>query len=236
MRILVVEDERKVSNFLRQALEEEQYAVDQAFNGEDGLALAETYEYDLLILDLMLPKQGGLDIIQALRKRGVRVPILVLTAKDSVRDKVMALDSGGDDYLTKPFSIEEFIARVRALLRRGYSEQAGTTLRVADLTLNPVKREVYRGMKRIDLTNKEYALIEYFMRNANRVLTRTMISEHVWNIDFDTETNVIDVYITYLRNKIDKGEPHRLIQTIRGVGYMLQGEYYDHSDQTGHLV
>ena len=235
MRILVVEDERKVSNFLRQALEEEQYAVDQVFNGEDGLSFAETYEYDLLIMDLMLPKMGGMNIIQELRKRRCKIPILVLTARDAVRDKVMALDLGGDDYLTKPFSIEEFLARVRALIRRGSTEQAGI-LRVADLMLNPAKHEVYRGTKRIDLTNKEYALLEYFMRNANHVLTRTMISEHVWNIDFDTETNVIDVYITYLRNKIDKGEPHRLIQTIRGVGYMLRGGYNGHPDQTGHLV
>ncbi len=235
MRILVVEDERKVSNFLRQALEEEQYAVDQAFNGEDGLMFAETYEYDLMILDLMLPQMGGLNIIRELRKKGRKMPILVLTARDVIRDKVMAFDLGGDDYLTKPFSIEEFLARVRALLRRGSPGQAGI-LKVADLTLNPVKREAYRGLKKIDLTNKEYALLEYLMRNPDRVLTRSMISEHVWNADFDTETNVIDVYITYLRNKIDKGEPHRMIQTIRGVGYMLQGEHNDHPDQTGHMV
>lgn len=235
MRILIVEDEKKVSNFLRQALEEEQYAADQAFNGEDGLALAGSYDYDLLILDLMLPKMDGLNIIRELRKTGCKTPILVLTARDVVRDKVMALDFGGDDYLTKPFSVEEFLARVRALLRRRSPEQSGA-MRIADLTLNPVKREVYRGAKRIDLTNKEYALLEYFMRNPNRVLTRTMISEHVWNIDFDTETNVIDVYITYLRNKIDRGEPHKLIQTIRGVGYMLREDSDGHTDQTGHMV
>lgn len=235
MRILIVEDERKVSNFLRQALEEEQYAADQVFNGEDGLVFAGTYDYDLVILDLMLPKMDGLNIIRELRKTGCKIPILVLTARDAVRDKVMALDFGGDDYLTKPFSVEEFLARVRALLRRRSPEHAGV-INVADLTLNPVKREVCRGPKRIDLTNKEYALLEYFMRNPNRVLTRSMISEHVWNIDFDTETNVIDVYITYLRNKIDKGEPHKLIQTIRGVGYMLREELNDHTDQAGHMV
>jgi heavy metal response regulator len=221
MRLLVVEDEKKVSNFLRQALEEEQYAVDQAFDGEEGLAMAEACEYDLLILDLMLPKKGGMVLLQDLRKTGYKTPILVLTAKDAVGDKVKALDAGGDDYLTKPFSIEEFLARVRALLRRGKPEQ-GESLRVENLTLNPVTREVLRGKRRIELTNKEYALLEYFMRNVGRVLTRTMISEHVWNIDFDTETNVIDVYVTYLRNKIDKGEAHKLIHTVRGVGYMLR--------------
>lgn len=222
MRILVVEDEKKVSNFLRQVLEEEQYAVDQAFEGEEGQGLAEAYDYDLIILDLMLPKKGGMNLLQDLRRKGCKTPVLVLTAKDAVADKVMALDSGGDDYLTKPFSIEEFLARVRALLRRGKSDQ-GRILRVVDLTLNPATREVYRDKRKIELTNKEYALLEYFMRNAGRVLTRSMIAEHVWNIDFDTETNVIDVYVTYLRNKIDKGEACRLIQTVRGVGYMLKG-------------
>lgn len=235
MRILIVEDEKKVSNFLRQALGEEQYAVDQAFNGEDGLMLIEAYEYDLVILDLMLPRVGGLDIIQDLRKKGCKIPILVLTARDSIRDKVTALDSGGDDYLTKPFSIEEFLARVRALLRRGSSDLTGM-IRVADLTLDLTKHELYRGDKKIELTNKEYALLEYLMRNPGRVLTRSMIAEHVWNIDFDTETNVIDVYITYLRNKIDRGETNRMIQTIRGVGYMLRGDSHDNPDQTGHLV
>lgn len=222
MRILIIEDEKKVSNFLRQALEEEQYAVDQAFDGEEGLALAEAYEYDLVILDLMLPKKPGIHVLQDLRKQGAKTPILILTAKDAVRDKVQVLDAGGDDYLTKPFSIEEFLARVRVLLRRGKVYPDGI-LRIADLTLNPLTREVCRGQRKIELTNKEYALLEYFMRNAGRVLTRSMITEHVWNIDFDTETNVIDVYITYLRNKIDKSEAARLIHTIRGVGYMMKG-------------
>lgn len=221
MRILVIEDEIKVSNFIRQALEEEQYAVDQAFNGDDGFALAEAYGYDLMVLDLMLPKKGGMDFLKDLRKKGSRVPILILTAKDSVLDKVRALDSGGDDYLTKPFSIEEFLARVRALLRRGKTDHGGI-LCAGNLTLNPASRSVFRGKRKIELTNKEYALLEYFLRNVGRVLTRSMIAEHVWNIDFDTETNVIDVYVTHLRNKIDKGETSRLIQTIRGVGYMLR--------------
>lgn len=235
MRILIIEDEKKVSNFLRQALEEEQYAVDQAFNGEDGLDLAEVYKYDLIILDLMLPKKGGLTVIHELRSKGKKTPILVLTARDAVKDKVTVLDAGGDDYLTKPFSIEEFLARMRALMRRTSTEKV-EVLKFGDISLNPIKHEVCKGTKKIELTNKEYALLEYFMRNPNRVLTRSMISEHVWNIDFDTETNVIDVYITYLRNKIGRGGPCHLIQTIRGVGYMLQGDYDGHTDKTGHMV
>ncbi len=229
MRILVVEDERKVSNFLRQALEEERYAVDQAFDGEDGLAMAEAFEYDLVILDLMLPKKGGLQVLLDLQKNGRRAPVLVLTAKDAIPDRVRALDSGGDDYMTKPFSIEEFLARVRALFRRGRPHGSGR-LQVEDLLLNPMTREVFRGKRRVELTNKEYALLEYFMRNPGRILTRSMIAEHVWNADFDTETNVIDVYVTYLRSKIDRGEGLRLIQTVRGAGYRLQGGADDHSD------
>lgn len=220
MRILVIEDEKKVSNFLRQALEEEHYAVDQAFDGEEGLELAEAYDYDLVILDLMLPKKAGMEVLRGLRGNGSKTPVLVLTAKDAVTDKVSALDSGGDDYLTKPFSIEEFLARVRALMRRGKPSQE-TILKVGDLTFNPLTREVHRGARKIELTSKEHALLEYFMRNAGRVLTRSTIAEHVWNVDFDTETNVIDVYVTYLRNKIDKGEARRLIHTIRGAGYTL---------------
>lgn len=220
MRILVIEDERKVSNFVRKALEEERYAADQAFDGEEGLDLAESYEYDLIVLDLMLPKKTGIQVLQALRKQGNKTPVLILTAKDAVQQKVKTLDAGGDDYLTKPFSIEEFLARVRALLRRGKQGNA-LLLRVSDLTLNPATREVFRGERRIDLTNKEYALLEYFIRNSGRVLTRTRIAEHVWDIDFDAESNVIDVYVTYLRNKIDKGESEKLIKTVRGIGYIL---------------
>lgn len=222
MRILVIEDEYKVSNFIRQALEEEQYAVDQVFEGEEGLTLAEAYDYDLIVLDLMLPKKGGMEFLKELRRKGSKIPVLILTAKDSVLDKVRALDSGCDDYLTKPFSIEEFLARIRALFRRGKTDRDGI-LCVTDLTLNPATRSVFRGKRRVELTNKEYALLEYFMRNAGRVLTRSMIAEHVWNIDFDTETNVIDVYVTHLRNKIDKGEASRLIHTIRGAGYTFRG-------------
>ncbi len=220
MRILIVEDEHKVSNFIRQALVEERHAVDQAYNGEEGLELAQAYDYDLVILDLMLPRKGGMEVLQTLKSRGLRSAILVLTARDGVSDKVKALDSGGDDYLTKPFSIEEFLARVRALLRRG-RPQSGAVLRVGDLCLDPASRTVSRQGRKIDLTNKEFALLEYLMRNAGRVVTRTMIAEHVWNIDFDTGTNVIDVYITYLRNKVDKGQSSRLIRTVRGIGYTI---------------
>ncbi len=220
MRILIVEDEKKVSNFLRQALEEERYAVDQAFDGDEAVGLADTYPYDLVILDLLLPKKHGLEVLRELRKRDGQAPVLVLTAKDAVGDKVAALDAGGDDYLTKPFSIEEFLARVRALLRRGKPSHR-ELLQVSDLALNPATREVCRGQRKIELTNKEYALLEYFLRNPGRVLTRSQIAEHVWNVDFDTETNVIDVYVTYLRNKIDRGETVRLIKTVRGVGYCV---------------
>jgi DNA-binding response OmpR family regulator len=220
MRILIIEDEKKVSNFLRQALEEERYAVDQAFDGEEGQEMARSYEYDLIILDLMLPRKNGMKTLEELRKGRLLAPVLILTARDAVPDKVAVLDAGGDDYMTKPFSIDEFLARARALLRRGRSEGTGM-LRHGDLSLNPSTREVLRGNRKIELTNKEHALLEYLMRNPGRVLTRSMIAEHVWNVDFDTESNVIDVYITYLRNKIDKGEPVRLIRTVRGSGYRL---------------
>ncbi|MFY9271004.1 MAG: response regulator transcription factor, partial [Candidatus Manganitrophaceae bacterium] len=173
-----------------------------------------------ITLDLMLPKKEGLSVLLDLRRREPKPPILILTAKDSVKDKVLALDKGGDDYLTKPFSIEEFLARIRALLRRGKPLQ-GEALQVADLVLHPLTREVYRRERKIDLTKKEYAILEYFMRSSGRVLTRSGIVEHVWNIDFDTETNLIDVYIAHLRGKIDRGEEKSLIKTVRGVGYML---------------
>ncbi len=221
MRTLVIEDERKVARFIRRALEEERYAVDLAENGEDGLALAELNPYDVIVLDLMLPRMGGIEILRALRRNRVATPILVLTAKDATRDKVTALDSGADDYLTKPFSIEEFIARVRALLRRGRAAGEGV-LRLADLSLDVATRRASRAGKSIDLTPKEYAILEYMLRNPGRVHTRTMIAEHVWNIGFDTETNVIDVYINHLRNKVDRGFPTRLIHTVRGAGYVLK--------------
>ena len=223
MRILVVEDEAKVGSFIRRALEEESYAVDLSVDGADGLDLALAGTYDLIVLDVMLPKVSGLEILQRLRKEKINTPVLILTARAQIEQKVKGLDSGADDYLTKPFAIEELLARVRALLRRGMGESAGL-LQVEDLLLNPATREVTRGGQRLDLTTKEYALLEYFMRNPGRILTRPMIAEHVWNLDFDTFTNVIDVYVNYLRNKIDRGRERKLIQTVRGSGYVLKAE------------
>lgn len=221
MRILVVEDEKKVASFLKKGLEEEYYAVDCAYDGEEALFMAETNEYDLMLLDIMLPKIDGLEVLKGVRDKGLTLPVLMLTAKDSVEDVVKGLDAGGDDYLTKPFAFAELLARVRALLRRKEREPAGE-LRVADLVLDPATHTVSREGQEIDLTAKEYALLEYLMRHVNRVVTRTMISEHVWDYHFDPLTNVIDVYINHLRKKIDLNSSQRLIHTIRGVGYMLQ--------------
>jgi heavy metal response regulator len=226
LRILVIEDEAKVASFIRRALEEESYAVDVAPDGTQGLDLASEGLYDLIVLDLMLPGLSGMDVLKELRKQKIRTPVLILTARSKVDQKVQGLDAGADDYLTKPFAIDELLARARALLRRAAGE-AGGTLQVDDLVLNPATREVTRGGQRIDLTTKEYALLEYLMRNAGRVLTRPMISEHVWNLDFDTFTNVIDVYVNYLRNKIDRGRDRKLIHTVRGSGYVLKTDVRD---------
>ncbi len=223
MRILVVEDEPKVASFIRRALEEESYAVDVCADGQKGLDWAQSVDYDLIILDLMLPGIPGLELLKQIRKGGVKTPVVILTARSEVDQRVKGLDAGADDYLTKPFAIEELLARARALLRRAGGAPTGI-LQVDDLILNPVTREVTRGGQRIDLTTKEYALLEYLMRNAGRVLTRPMITEHVWDLDFDTFTNVIDVYISYLRNKIDRGREHSLIQTVRGSGYVMRSE------------
>ena len=221
MRVLVVEDETKVGSFIKRALEEESYAVDLCEDGAQGLDMALSGSYDLIMIDLMLPSLPGLDVLTRLRKEKSQTPVLILTAQSKVDQRVKGLDAGADDYLTKPFAIDELLARVRALLRRGPAESPGV-LQVDDLVLNPATREVTRGGQRIDLTVKEYALLEYFMRHAGRVLTRPMISDHVWNQDFDTFTNVIDVYVNYLRNKIDRGRARKLIHTIRGSGYMLK--------------
>lgn len=223
MRILVVEDEVKVASFIRRALEEESYAVDLCADGSQGLDLASEGTYDLVILDLMLPSLPGMEVLKELRKQKIQTPVLILTARSKVDQKVQGLDAGADDYLTKPFAIEELLARVRALLRRNSGEATGL-LQADDLVLNPATREVTRSGQRIELTAKEYALLEYMMRNAGRVLTRPMISEHVWNLDFDTFTNVIDVYVNYLRNKIDRGRERKLIHTLRGSGYVLKSE------------
>lgn len=223
MRVLVVEDETKVGSFIKRALEEESYAVDLCEDGAQGLDLALSGSYDVIVIDLMLPNLPGLEILRRIRKEKIHTPVLILTAQSKVDQKVKGLDAGADDYLTKPFAIDELLARVRVLLRRGTAEAPGV-LQVDDLILNPATREVTREGQRIELTVKEYALLEYFMRHAGRVLTRPMISEHVWDQDFDTFTNVIDVYVNYLRNKIDRGRGRKLIHTIRGSGYMLKAD------------
>ena len=224
MRILVVEDERKVASFLRQGLEEEGHAVEVAGDGATALDHVLGSEgYDLVVLDVMLPRGDGFQVLKAMREHKMRTPVLMLTARDGVADKVAGLDLGADDYLTKPFAFEEFLARVRALLRRG-AGQTAPVLRLLDLSLDPSSREVMRGGRRITLTAREYALLEYFLRNAGRVLTRPMIAQHVWGLDFDPESNIVDVYVGYLRRKIDGEGDRRLVHTVRGAGYRLVAE------------
>ena len=223
MRVLVIEDETKVGSFIKRALEEESYAVDLCEDGAKGLDMALATDYDLLVIDVMLPSMSGLDVVKNVRHERIHTPVLILSAQSQIDQRVKGLDAGADDYLTKPFAIDELLARVRALLRRGATDSPGI-LQVDDLLLNPATRDVTRGGQRIELTLKEYALLEYLMRHAGRVLTRPMISEHVWNQDFDTFTNVIDVYVNYLRNKIDRGRTKKLIHTIRGSGYMLKAD------------
>lgn len=223
MRLLIVEDEKKVLSFIKKGLEEEGYAVDSASDGETGLDMGLDGVHDLIILDLNLPGKDGLSVLQELRKKKVATPVLLLTVRTAIEDKVIGLDTGADDYLTKPFAFQELLARVRALLRRQADAEA-PLLKVADLTLDPARRLVFRGEEKIELTTKEFALLDYFMRNPDRVLTRTMIGDHVWDYDFDPMTNVIDVYVNYLRKKIETGRESKLIHTIRGAGYMLKTE------------
>jgi DNA-binding response OmpR family regulator len=224
MRILVVEDERKVASFIRQGLEEEGYAVDVAPDGATAvdLALSGT-PYDLVVLDVMLPKRDGFAVLRDLRQHRMTAPVLMLTARDRVPDRVTGLDLGADDYLTKPFVFDEFLARVRALLRRATAQRT-PTLQLVDLRLDPATRRVTRGARTITLTAREYALLEYFLRNAGRVLTRPMLAEHVWGVDFDPESNVIDVYVGYLRRKVDLPGELRLLHTTRGAGYVMRAE------------
>jgi DNA-binding response OmpR family regulator len=223
MKILIVEDEKKIANFIKRGLEEERYDVLTATDGEEGLRLALEKTFDLIVLDWMLPKMDGLSMLKELRKNENMTPVLMLTAKDSVEDIAAGLDSGSDDYLTKPFAFPELLARVRALVRR--SEQGrGAQISFADLRLDPVTHKVWRNDQEIDLTTKEYDLLEYFMRNPNQVVTRTMIAEHCWDYTFDTFTNIIDVYVNYLRKKIDRDTGRKLIHTVRGAGYVLKEE------------
>jgi heavy metal response regulator len=221
VRILIVEDEKKVASFLRRGLEAEHHGVDVAHDGDAGLTRALATEYDLVILDVMLPRRDGLDVVRELRRQGRRTPILVLTARATLPDKVTGLDVGADDYLTKPFEFAEFLARVRALLRRG-APASPPILAVSDLTLDPATRKVLRAGRPIELTPREYALLEFLMRNRGRVLSRALIAEHVWGVHFDSFTNVIDVYVNYLRRKIDSDFEPKLLHTVRGVGYVLK--------------
>ena len=220
MRILLVEDEVKVSSFLERGLRAERYAVDVSSDGRAGLELAQTYPYDLVILDLMLPGMDGKEILSRIRRADTCVPVLVLTAKDSIEDKVAVFETGADDYLTKPFAFAELIVRVKGLLRRGPVNRA-STLRVGDLELDRLTQQVKRGSRHIDLTAKEYALLEYLMQNAERVLSRHMIVEHIWDQSFDGINNIVDVYIRHLRAKIDGGREN-MIRTVRGAGYVIR--------------
>ena len=223
MRILVVEDERKVASFIKRGLEAAHYSVEVEHDGEAALKQLLEEEYDLVILDVMLPKLDGLSLTKEIRQRRINVPVLVLTARVTVADKVLGLDLGADDYLTKPFAFEELLARVRALLRRG-SATGPAMLAIADLRVDPATHEVIRGNKKIDLTAKEYALLEFLLRRRDQVLSRAVIAQHVWGVNYDTFTNVIDVYVNYLRKKIDSGFEPKLIHSVRGVGYVLKEE------------
>ena len=219
MRILVVEDDRRVAAFIQRGLEEEGYAVDVLHDGSEAGDQATCIDYDAAVLDLMLPGRSGLQVLRELRAKKGGLPVLILTAKDSLDERIAGLDAGADDYMVKPFALAEVSARVRALLRRGQPRQV--RLRMADLELDPVKRIVARGGRRVDLRPKEYALLEFLMRNADRPVTRSLIIEHVWDIHFDSISNVVEVHINALRHKIDRGFDVPLIHTIRGVGYML---------------
>ncbi len=220
MRILFVEDESKLCDLVSRALRSERYAVDVAKDGNEGWALAESYDYDLVILDLMLPGLSGTEILRRIRSRNQQVPILILTARDATEEKVQNFEAGADDYLTKPFAFAELLIRVKALLRRGGGSRA-SVLRVADLEVDRLSQNVRRAGRRIELTPKEYALLEYLAAHPGRVFSRTMIIEHVWDQSFEGLTNIVDVYVRHLRSKVDDPFPTKLIRTVRGVGYGL---------------
>jgi len=224
MIILLVEDDMGASRFIRKGLQEKGYTIDVAFDGEEGLHLATAQTYDLIILDIMLPEMNGFEVLKGIRKKGIFTPIIFLTARDEKEDVVHGLELGADDYLIKPFSFAELLARITAVLRRGQKDLELSKLTADDLTLNLMNRIARRGDKNIELSAKEFMLLEYLMRNAGQILTRTMILEHVWGYDFDTSTNIIDVHINRLRTKIDKDFPRTLIHTIKGVGYVLTDE------------
>ncbi|MDD5434036.1 MAG: response regulator transcription factor [Nitrospira sp.] len=222
MRLLLVEDEKDLSAIIKQGLEEEGYIVETAHDGEEGLYMAENFPADAIILDIMLPLMDGLTILSTIRKKGIATPVLLLTARDAVVDKIAGLDTGADDYLTKPFAFAELLARVRSLLRRKGTVKEAVMV-IDDLEINTASHEVKRGGRLINLSAKEYALLEYLAYNKNNVLSRTDIVEHIYHEETDMDSNVVDVYINYLRNKIDKDSKHKLIQTVRGAGYILKG-------------
>jgi two-component system OmpR family response regulator len=222
MRLLLVEDDLRIASFVRKGLEEAGYAVDHATNGEDGLHLALHEPYDVAIIDLMLPKLDGLTLIEELRQKKINTPVMILSARRSLDDRVKGLQKGGDDYLTKPFSFSELLARVQALIRRSSRTSEPTSLTVGELSVDLLTREVTRTGTKIELQPHEFALLEYLMRNAGRVLSKTMILEHVWDYNFDPQTNVVDVLVCRLRNKVDRDFENKMIHTIRGVGYVLK--------------
>jgi DNA-binding response OmpR family regulator len=221
MRVLVIEDNHRLNQSLKMSLIEEGYAVDAAYDGEEGQELAETAPYDAIVLDVLLPRKDGLEVCRALRERRINTPILMLTARDTVEDRVRGLDSGADDYLVKPFALSELLARLRALLRREAAHKSAL-LRVGDLTLDPASHEVRRGGRTLELTARLYALLEYFARHPNQILTREMVEQHVWSYDFDCTSNVVDVYVRRLRRHIDDPFEVKLLETIRGAGYRMR--------------
>ena len=222
MRMLLVEDDTRTASFISKGMREEGFAVDHARDGEEGLQLALTESYDAAVVDIMLPKLDGLSVIDELRRRGIRTPVIVLSAKSSVDDRIKGLQAGGDDYLVKPFAFSELAARIQALIRRATSAAEPTTLTAGDMRMDLVRRKVVRGGEEIELQPKEFALLEYLMRNAGRVVSKTMIMEHVWDYNFDPQTNVVEARICRLRDKIGRAFQPKLIHTIRGVGYVLE--------------
>ncbi|NOY65556.1 MAG: response regulator transcription factor [Nitrospirae bacterium] len=222
MRILIVEDDEKIASFVAKGLREAGFAIDHVLNAEEGLSLLSSVSYDVAIVDIMLPGMDGLSMIRHMRSRGINTPVIILSAKRSVEDRVRGLQTGGDDYLIKPFSFTELLARIQALLRRTTASRETTVLEFGGIRLDLLRREVFRDGKRIELKPKEFSLLEYLMRNPGRVVTRTMIMEHLWGYDFDPQTNVVDVLVCRLRDRMDRGFDRKLIHTLRGVGYVLK--------------